>query len=278
MEQSHVTFTEPTSRRTALFSKRLTSKGMTGFHRHDEYEMACLLSGEGQCWWEAETWGLRPGHLYVIPPGTQHMMQYNPDVPHSMYHVYFRTDELATLREEYGVDLLPYFQRFFSLAIGEELRARLDYALSSYNRPNDSPIDQAIQRTLVQCVLLTLAKQTGMAGGAGAAQEAPPLIQRVLKYIGQHYDEPLPLDSLSEQFRCSKSYLCRLFRQTTGSTVVHYLNGVRIQNACRLMEQTNLPLSQVSQLCGFNSLAYFDRQFRRFTGQTPTDYSQQHRV
>jgi len=278
MDQSHVTFTEPNTRRTALFSKRLTSKGMTGFHQHDEYEMACLLSGEGQCWWEAETWPLKPGHLYVIPPESQHMMQYDPDTPHSMYHIYFREAELETLKAEFGTDLAPYFRRFFSLTIGPELRARLDYALSASNRANENPLDHAIQRTLVQCVLLTLAKQTAAADDADAAREAHPIVQRVVAHISRHYDEPISLDSLSDKFRCSKSYLCRLFRQTTGRTVVHYLNAVRVRNACRLMEQTNLPLSQVSQLCGFNSLAYFDRQFRLCTGQTPTDYIQQHRL
>ena len=59
--------------------------------------------------------------------------------------------------------------------------------------------------------------------------------------------------------------------------VVDYLNAVRIRHACRLLEQTNLGVSQVSQLTGFNSVVYFDRQFRRFTGQTPTAYTAQHR-
>jgi len=277
MEKVHVSFTKPSGQRTALFSKRLTSSGMSGFHQHDDFELACLLTGEGRCWWEAGVYPLEPGRLYVIPPQTQHMMQYDASEPHSLYHIYFRSEELETLYETYGVDLKPYFQRFFSAAIGNELRARLDYALSSYNRANHSAIDQAIQRTLVQCVLLTLAKQIGGAAEA-ETKPAPPLVQRVLEYIARHCEEPLTLETLSERFRCSKSYLCRLFRQCTGQTVVHYANGMRIQNACRLMEQTNLSLSAVSQLCGFNSLAYFDRQFRQFTGQTPTEYARQHRL
>lgn len=257
---------------------RSKTTGMTAYHQHTLYELVCFLSGDGRCLTTRDTYVMQPGYIYVISPHTLHMMQYDHQESHSMYHVYFTQAILEEIEQECSLHLSPYLQHFFSLRTGDELRSRLDYALSFYNLNSKSAIDQAIQQTLIKCILLTMAKQITPSQDSPHTGVTPPLVSRVMEYIDQHYDEELTLEVISTAFHCSKCYLCRLFSQTTHRTIISYLNSIRIQNACRLLRQTNLSISQISNLTGYNSTAYFDRQFRRYTGQTPSTFIEQHRM
>lgn len=90
-------------------------------------------------------------------------------------------------------------------------------------------------------------------------------------YIQEHYLEIQSLDELAEHFSISKSYLCRIFKKRTGLTVITYLNSLKVQHACNLLVETDLPINEISRICGFESSIYFTRVFKKLMECTPRE-------
>jgi len=89
-------------------------------------------------------------------------------------------------------------------------------------------------------------------------------------YIQENYLEIKSLDELAEHFDISKSYLCRIFKKRTGLTVITYLNSLKLQYACKLLLETDLPINEISRMCGFKSDIYFTRVFKKLMECTPS--------
>ena len=65
---------------------------------------------------------------------------------------------------------------------------------------------------------------------------------------------------------------CRYFKKVTGKTYSQALNQIRIGAACRSLINTDLTISQIAYEVGYQSVAYFNRQFRLIKGVTPQEY------
>lgn len=100
-------------------------------------------------------------------------------------------------------------------------------------------------------------------------------LKPVLEYIERSYGTPITLESLAALAGVSPKYFCALFRQLTQKTPMDYVILYRIEQACILLRQTGLPITEVSLRCGFNDSAYFARRFKKQTGMTPMKYRKQ---
>lgn len=97
-------------------------------------------------------------------------------------------------------------------------------------------------------------------------------VQEVSSYIHKHYNEALSLTQLAEHFHVSKYYLCRIFKQVTGMPPFVFLNRYRIMKSCEYLINTEKKISEISGLCGFNNVSYFNREFLFYTKTTPSAY------
>lgn len=94
---------------------------------------------------------------------------------------------------------------------------------------------------------------------------------RAKRFIEQHFDADLNLETLARVVCTNKSHLCRVFKMDTSVTVVEYLTRIRVE-ASRKLLLTSVPVSAVSKLVGFDDPYYFSRVFRKMTGLSPSDY------
>ncbi|MFD0961739.1 response regulator transcription factor [Paenibacillus chungangensis] len=97
-------------------------------------------------------------------------------------------------------------------------------------------------------------------------------IKEMLRYIHNHFNQEISIQSLSERFYLSPTYLSQLFKKEVGENFVEYLSRLRIQYACKLLRETDMTISQIGEKCGFNDYFYFTRIFKRLNGMTPTQY------
>ena len=97
-------------------------------------------------------------------------------------------------------------------------------------------------------------------------------IQWTAQYIRVNYNQPLPLDRIADLVGMEKTYFSRRFKQLTGFGFNEYLTQIRLQQAEQLLCQTKLSITEISELCGFNSSHYFADTFRRFKGLPPSQY------
>lgn len=94
----------------------------------------------------------------------------------------------------------------------------------------------------------------------------------ILSYINQNYNKINNIEEISDVFFISKFYLCHLFKEVTGLTMIQYLNKIKIQNACNMLVNTNQSISQISMECGFNSSMYFCKTFKQELKVTPREF------
>jgi AraC-like DNA-binding protein len=98
-------------------------------------------------------------------------------------------------------------------------------------------------------------------------------INEVMNYIMQNYSEDVKIEEAAALSGLTKSSFCRYFKSKTHKTFSYFLNEVRIQNACKLLVNTDRTVSQICYDCGYNNISHFNRQFKLITGLTATEYA-----
>lgn len=100
--------------------------------------------------------------------------------------------------------------------------------------------------------------------------------KQLISYIEAHYAEPVTLQQLADAVNCNSQYLCRFFKEITGTSPIQYLIFCRIEHACVMLTDTTLPILEISMDCGFENVSYFIRKFRQLKGCTPKEYRKKH--
>jgi len=97
-------------------------------------------------------------------------------------------------------------------------------------------------------------------------------IGKITEYIQKHLYEPLYLNDVAKHMGMTEVSFSRYFRSRTGKTFPAYLNELRIAKICRLLIETDATVTEIAINCGFDSIANFEKQFRRLHGCSPTMY------
>ncbi len=94
----------------------------------------------------------------------------------------------------------------------------------------------------------------------------------IKQYIDIHFKENLTLDFLANLVHMNKFYMVHEFTKSFGMSPINYLIDKRIQESKYLLTNTNLSLSQISEITGFSSPSYFSQAFKRVTKTSPKEY------
>ena len=156
-------------------------------------------------------------------------------------------------------------------ATGAQLRAAAE-RLYKQKESRAYGSDLLAQGALVELVigLNRAAEERSDSRPAGASDE---VVDAVLHYINEHFNEPLTLDDLAARFFISKYHLLRKFDAQVGTTVHRYILQKRLINAKQLLAGGVLP-NEVCQYCGFGDYANFYRAFKAEYSQTPRQFVQ----
>lgn len=97
-------------------------------------------------------------------------------------------------------------------------------------------------------------------------------IDLVIDYIHVNYKTDIDINALAEQVGISYSQLRRVFLSETGQNMVEYINGLRIEEAKRLLRQTNSSIQEIAVSLGYNNDRSFNRFFKKYEGITPGEF------
>jgi AraC-like DNA-binding protein len=101
-------------------------------------------------------------------------------------------------------------------------------------------------------------------------------LREIYAFIDANYQRRIALEEVASLTHLSKEAFCRYFKKATGSTFVAFLNQYRIsQSKQQLLLGRNV--GEACYLCGFESLSYFNRAFKKVTGQNPSEFKTLHR-
>lgn len=97
-------------------------------------------------------------------------------------------------------------------------------------------------------------------------------LKKIIEYIHTNYANPISLQSLADICFMSPNYFCHYFKQKIGKPPIAFINEYRIQKACQMLSDSELPVSQIALSVGFDNFSYFIRKFREYKGVTPKKY------
>lgn len=193
-----------------------------------------------------------------------------------------RTDELAAEAERYLKALMhsgsvtretltAFYYRFLQLLFGGledtgmETRGRFEKRIAALSA------DQACSSflSLREWVRQVLSYYRD---GIGENREQSTTVKTVQNYIRSHLGDEMSRESLAAMVYLNPDYLSHIFKRATGCSVTGYIINERVQEAKRLLKNTDLSIRDIAIACGFQSISYFSKQFRRVTGMTPREF------
>lgn len=100
-------------------------------------------------------------------------------------------------------------------------------------------------------------------------------VEQAKRQLRQHINKSFSLDELCSTIGINKSYLCRKFKEAEGVTILHYLQGLRVDAAKNMLRYSSEDLSSIAAYLCFPSQSRFGEVFKQFTGTTPKKYREQ---
>lgn len=99
------------------------------------------------------------------------------------------------------------------------------------------------------------------------------IVLKVISYLENHFSEPITLDDIAGYVELTKGYICHLFKETMGLTVVKELTYIRIGRArIYLTQYPEKNVTEIARMCGFDNAGYFGKVFKKVNGMTPDQY------
>ena len=252
-------------------------------HHHDFYEVYLLLRGRVTYTVENRIYQVRPGDIMLISPLELHQARISTDAdPYERVVLWVARSYLEHLSTP-RTSLTRCFDAAVpghsnllrpSSQVSADFRRQLEQ-LGDLHGQKDYGSDLLTRCCLVE-VLVALNRAVAEAAVQPADCTCDRVVDQVVEYINDHYNEPLTLDELAERFFISKYHLLRKFDRQVGTTVHRYILQKRLLIAKQLLGSGVAP-SEVCQHCGFGDYANFYRAFRTEYGITPRQYALEQR-
>lgn len=97
-------------------------------------------------------------------------------------------------------------------------------------------------------------------------------LNKVLEYTFLNNKEEINLTEIAGVANMTVESFCKYFKTRTGKTYIHFLQEIRVTNACTLLLQDDKPISTICYESGFANLSNFNRVFKKITNKTPKEY------
>lgn len=230
-------------------------------HYHEYYELYYLESGERYHMVNDTLYLLKAGNFVLFPPFVMHYSYGEKDMPFKRLDMYFSRE--AILFPQIGSALEKGAQVFES----NEDRDTLTYLRNILReQETEKPHFQEQMVLLLNQLMIHIIRDSLKT----AAPESQDRISSIIRYLNENYTEPITLNQLAARFYINPSYLCREFKKHIGSTVIQYVNSLRILHAQRLLQETNRSVTEISKIVGFSNVTHFNRIYKSLTGMSPT--------
>lgn len=247
-------------------------------HMHDMYEMYYLYEGERMYFIRDRSYLILPGDLVLINRRELHATSDSGQWGHARVVINFSDSFLGGALGEapYLLDALAHGSPVLRLDLtSRRLVQRILGSMTDEAREPALGQTFALRHYLIE--LLLFASRFVGQHPVASPEHVSPLhhkISSIVRHINSHYADPMRLEELARRFEISPAYLSRMFKEITGFSLVSYVNLVRIQEAQRLLQDTEDKVIAIAEQVGFGSLVQFGRAFRQIANITPLRYRQ----
>ncbi len=251
------------------------------WHFHPEYELTYIVSGQGKRLVGDSVETFDPGDLVLIGPGLPHVWvsEKKADQPAVALVVQFGSafaemvsafPELAAAEQlfkkaQQGVCFLPARQW------KPERKMKIIAGLLPGN-PFTALLELLQELSVKKSRTLASAQYRLLRSGNDGRR-----IHKVLKFVQDHYREPVTVSQAAVMLHLSDSAFCKYFKRSMGKTFSDFVNDIRITQAVSLLIDTDQSVAEVAASCGFENMSYFNRVFLRKKGIQPYKFRESRR-
>ncbi len=248
---------------------------------HNFWEMVYVDKGCVQIQRDMETLTLRQGELLFHEPNEFHSIRSLESSPNIFVISFDCTSPAMAHFVRYRALLDKTLKTYLSSIIKE--------AENTYIIPKNDPDlkklklktsallggEQLIKTYLEQFLIFLLRSITATTSAPSFPKkeaDTDPLVQEIRQYLSNRIGENFRVEMLCHKFGYSRSYLSRHFQSKTGQTLASYAMSLKVDEAKRLIRETDLNFAEISTRLSFENPQYFSRVFKKKTGMTPTEF------
>ncbi|WP_342757601.1 AraC family transcriptional regulator [Kineothrix sedimenti] len=248
-------------------------------HIHDCCEIYYSISGGKQFLIDNRFYDIRPGDIFFINQYESHYLTQVDTGEHERIVISVHPDYLQEISSD-QTDLSYCFTHRFKglphrLHLDPEMSKRFIYLIHKIADSDGFGFD-LMERAAFSDLMVFL-NRTFYESCHKAYTETVitnhAQVDDILNYINLHISEDITLERLSEYFYLSSSYLCRIFKSTTGTTINKYITARRITIAKALLNE-GITVMEACSKCGFNDYSNFLKAFTKAVGISPKKYAQ----
>ncbi|MEX2568896.1 MAG: AraC family transcriptional regulator [Cyclobacteriaceae bacterium] len=253
------------------------------WHYHPEYELVLVLTSTGKRMVGDHIGNFQTGDLVCVGPYLPHVWSNDPIYIKGQANeeadalvIQFKEDFLGD--EFLNIPEMEPFRNFQKLS-----RRGMSFYGNTKEQINALIIEMihmnGIQRlsnllSIFDILAHTMEYELLASPGYVAQLETPHTdrVSKIKNYILNNFDRDISLPEVASIANMAVSTFCNFFKDQYRITFVEYLNSIRIGHACKLLLELDDSIVEVAYKSGFNNLANFNRQFKKYKSMTPTQY------
>lgn len=263
------------------FTKKYTFKGES----HDFWELVYIDKGEVEVTANEVSHHLSDGDIIFHKPNEFHSIRGNGEVASNVLIIsFFSSSKMMSFFEDKVMSLTEDERSLLGFFIKESKRVFVEDLGRIYEEESRlaSPFIGAeqmmyiyLQQFLIRLIRLDITPSLEM------KESKPSMLKKSFKdetinsivvYLQKNMRHSILLDDICNEFFLSKTYLKKSFKKETGYTVMSYLRVLRMEEAKKLIRESNMSFTEISQDLGFETVHYFSTYFKKSEGLSPREY------
>ncbi|HEX3021844.1 MAG TPA: AraC family transcriptional regulator [Lachnospiraceae bacterium] len=247
-------------------------------HIHDCYEIYYSISGGKQFLIDNKFYDICPGDLFIINQFESHYLAKIDQMVHERIVISIHPDFIKSLSTE-KTDLSTCFTKrgensCHRLSLTQEQQSRFLYYINKITTANSFGGDIIEKTSFMELLVMlnSIYQEKMNAVESVSDYQYNQQVEQIIQYINQNICEPITIEFLAKHFYLSDSYICRIFKSATGTTINKYITARRISIAKSLLS-TGVSVSEVYLQSGFNDYSNFLKSFTKAVGISPKKYA-----
>lgn len=252
------------------------------WHYHPEYEIALTLNSQGQRYVGDNIDSYNELDMALLGPHLPHTWCSSADVDGKPQQVYVAQIPVGWIESlVFGMPDLSGFKTLLELSrrgikFGPETVKKSARIFRKMQHGNASQRFIGLIK-IFQLMLEDKEKKVLSSEGYTISLTSDPSsdkLDKVIRHIHQNYTTKLSAESVAKLVHMSTNHFHRFFKQRTEQTFTEVVNQLRISKACSLLINSHMPISTISDTCGFNNTSNFNRRFIQFKAMKPSEFRQ----
>lgn len=246
-------------------------------HIHDCYELYYSISGGKQFLIDNRFYSIAPGDLFIINQYESHKLTQIDSCVHEriVFSIYPDFVKQLSSDETNLDDCFTNRGEMFThkLSLNKDQQKRFLYYVNKITSAEGYAHDIIERNTFTELlIMINTLSRSHATDTVHNSYKYNHQVDDILTYINQNIAQTITMEQLSSRFFLSESYICRIFKAATGTTINKYITARRISIAKALLNE-GVSVSEAYERSGFNDYSNFFKAFTKAVGVSPKKYA-----